>query len=217
MNILKIAAIGGALGLLSACATPFTADVSRFQNLPAPSGQTFAIVAADEDKAGGLEFGTYARYVAGELIQEGFTEVASPDSADMVVALDYGVGDPREKVRTRPGTRFGAFGFGGYPYGGFYGWRRSVFYDPWFYGPGFGWGGGFGGWNNEVYSVTVYNAYLDLEIRRRGGEPLFEGRAMTTVRNNDLPELVPNLVTAMFTDFPGNNGRTLRVKVPQGE
>ncbi|MFX8895343.1 hypothetical protein ABTM96_19620, partial [Acinetobacter baumannii] len=42
---------------LSACATPFDARVSRFQReLPAPAGQTFAIVPEDPRNAGGLEF-----------------------------------------------------------------------------------------------------------------------------------------------------------------
>ena len=36
------------LATLAACATPFNADVSRFASqLPAPQGQTFAIVADD--------------------------------------------------------------------------------------------------------------------------------------------------------------------------
>ena len=59
-----------ALGL-SACATnTFKADVSRFAvPLPAPQGQTFAVVAEDPKLAGGLEFATYANSVAEELTQ----------------------------------------------------------------------------------------------------------------------------------------------------
>ena len=49
-----------ALAGLSACATPFKADVARFQQLPAPQGQTFTIVADDPHLAGGLEFAHYA-------------------------------------------------------------------------------------------------------------------------------------------------------------
>ena len=42
---------------LAACSQNFRADVSRFQSqLPAPQGQTFAVVADDPDLAGGLEF-----------------------------------------------------------------------------------------------------------------------------------------------------------------
>ena len=33
-------------------------------------------------------------------------------------------------------------------------------------------------------------------------------------RDDELSELVPPLVEAMFTDFPGRNGQTLRITVP---
>ena len=66
----------GALGILgaglTACATGFQADVSRFQaQLPAPQGQTFAVVADDPSLAGGIEFGQYAELVSGEMARLG--------------------------------------------------------------------------------------------------------------------------------------------------
>jgi hypothetical protein len=60
-----------ALLALGACATPFNADVSRFQQLPAPQGQTFVIRAANPEYAGGIEFGQYAALVASELQEIG--------------------------------------------------------------------------------------------------------------------------------------------------
>ncbi len=48
---------------LAACATPFKADVSRFQQMPAPQGQTFIVKAADPANEGGIEFGQYAAMV----------------------------------------------------------------------------------------------------------------------------------------------------------
>ena len=52
-----------ALAALSGCATPFKADVARFQQLPAPAGQSFTIVADNPQLAGGLEFSHYAAMV----------------------------------------------------------------------------------------------------------------------------------------------------------
>ncbi|MGB7405494.1 MAG: DUF4136 domain-containing protein [Pacificimonas sp.] len=217
MKMFKIASIAGVAALTAACATPFTADVSRFQRLPAPTGQTYAIVAMGDETTDSLEFQTYSRYVAGQMNAQGFEEVASPDAATLIVSLDYGVGDGRERVRTRPG--FGGFYGRGFYGRGFYGggFYRPIFYDPFFYGPGFGaYGGGFGG--GEVYSYTVYNSYLDMNITRQAdGIPVFEGRAESTTRGDDLPRLVPQLVTAMFTDFPGQSGKTIRVKVKPEE
>jgi hypothetical protein len=195
------------LMLVAACATPFTADVSRFQRLPAPSGESFAIVSKDPARKGGLEFAQYADYVAKALTTEGYRRADSVDAATLLVKLDYGVSDGREKIQ----SRYGGFGSGywGSPF--FYG--RHRFWGPWydpFWDPF--WGPGYGG--TEVYSYTVYRSFLDMDIvRKTSGEPVFEGRAEATTRYNDLTTLVPNLVDAMFTGFPGNSGQTVRVKL----
>ena len=63
MRINKFAAAAmlgiSALGL-SACATGLRTQVSRFQAMPAPQGQSFVIVAQDPAQNGGLEFSRYA-------------------------------------------------------------------------------------------------------------------------------------------------------------
>lgn len=192
-----------ALGL-SACAPSFKADVSRFQaQLPAPQGQTFAVVAEDPALAGGIEFGMYADMVAAEMAKLGYVEAASPEAANLLVQFDYGVDNGRERVRGdttgfvdpyyRAWGRFGGFGYRrGYAIG---------FYDPWLAGP-------------EVRSYTVYTSDIDLKIDSTAtGERLFEGSAQAVSRSNRLQNLVPNLVDAIFTDFPGNSGETLRITI----
>jgi len=211
IKTLTRAALPVALALgLSACATnSFKADVSRFAvPLPAPAGQTFAVVPEDPKLAGGLEFATYANAVAAELTQLGYTRAASPESADMLVRFDYSVDNGRERVRTSPGVGgYGAFG-------------------PW--GRWGGWGGGFGAWGYgfndpffggpDVRSYTIYTSGVDVKIDRRvDGQRLFEGKAEAVSRSNRLPRLVPNLVDALFTDFPGNSGETVRITIRDDE
>jgi hypothetical protein len=196
-------------GFLAACAaTPFKADVSRFAvPLPAPQGQTFAVVAEDPKLAGGLEFGMYADMVAQKMEKLGYARAASPESADMLVRFDYGVDTGRERVR----TDFSGAGFAAGPWGpwgrwggGFGRWGYG-FYDPWLAGP-------------EVRSYTVYTSGIDLKIDRAAdGQRLFEGKAEAVSRSNRLPKLVPNLVDAMFTDFPGNSGETVRITIRDDE
>src|SRR3546814_2651254 len=53
------ALVAAALLMLSACATPFQSKVSRFQQMPAPAGQSFVIQAADSSRSGSLEFAQY--------------------------------------------------------------------------------------------------------------------------------------------------------------
>ena len=198
-----------ALLTLSACATPFQSKVSRFQQMPAPSGQSFVIQAADRAKGDGLEFAQYANLVRERLAAQGYQPASSRAGATLVVDLDYGVNGGREKIDTRPGS-YGPWGpwgpWGWNPWYGRYGWHGG-FYDP-FWSP---WG-----WSApEVYSYTVYNSFLAMRITStRTGERVFEGSAEAQTRTNDLPSLVPNLVQAIFTNFPGRSGETVQVKIP---
>jgi hypothetical protein len=216
-KLLTLAAPAGLL-LLSACATGIPAQVTRYQAMPAPQGQSFVIEAADPEDRGGLEFSQYAALVRNHLLAQGYSEAPSREAATLVVSVDYGVDEGRQQVVERPGfSRFGypGYGWGGYspyrPYWsrfGYYG-RRSPFYygwdDPFWYSP-------FGEDRLSVY--TVYNSFLDLDIRRAGdGQSVFEGTAKARSRTDDLRTLVPNLVEAMFTGFPGNSGETVKITV----
>lgn len=216
-KILSVAA-PVALLALSACATGLPTQVTRYQRLPVPSGQTFAIEAVDVRNRGGIEFERYASIVRQALAAEGYTPVAGPGSADLVVSLDYGVDNGRTEVRSFPGafgrSRFG-FGYGGFGYNpyfsrfGYGGLRSRFFYgynDPFLFD-------GFGGYD-DVRSYTVFTSFLDLDIRRRTGEVVFEGNAKARSRTDDLSRTVPPLVEAIFTGFPGRSGETVRITVP---
>jgi len=221
---------------LGACATPFQADVSRFQQLPAPEGQSFSIATKNEDLKGGLEFAQYAGLVSTQLQELGYVQAAKGTSSDLVVNLNYGVDDGEERTIVHSSgfnrfghgfgfSRFGRRGFGRRGFGrrgfgrgfgrrGFgrgFGFRNSFvfgFHDPFLFG-----GHGFGGFNN-VRSFTIYKSNIDLKIDNAvTGERVFEGKANAQSRSNSLSYLVPNLVDAMFTDFPGGNGETLRISI----
>jgi hypothetical protein len=215
-NILKFAA-PVALLALGACATPFQAKVSRFQQLPVPQGQTFAVVADSAAMNDSLEFQTYARMVAAKLGAVGYAPASGPSAANLIVRMDYGVDKGRERLRSTPSfgyARYG-FGYGGYGHGPwgrpYYGYGRRAFafgfYDPFLFDD-----------YNEVESYTVYNSQLNLRIERKNGERVFEGKAQAMSTDNDLTTLVPNLVEAMFTNFPGNSGETVKITVaPPGK
>ncbi|WP_416379369.1 DUF4136 domain-containing protein [Erythrobacter sp.] len=199
-----------AAGLAACSTTPaFKADVSRFAvPLPAPAGQTFAVVAEDPKLAGGLEFATYANAVAAEMTQLGYARAASPESADMLVRFDYRVDGGRERVR----TDLNGAGFAGGPWGRWGAWGGG--FGPWGLGFNDPWLGG----APNVRSYTIYTSAIDLKIDRRAdGQRLFEGKAEAVSRTNRLPRLVPNLVDALFTDFPGNSGETMRITIRDDE
>ncbi|WP_166038681.1 DUF4136 domain-containing protein [Sphingosinicella sp. YJ22] len=207
---LGLAAPVALLGL-AGCATGFPAQVQRFQALPAPQGQTFIIQAADAENRGGLEFGRYAGLVRQHLIQQGFTEAGPGQGASLIVTLDYGVDNGRERIVSSPGFGYSGFYRPRFSRFGYFGGRRHPFYWGWhdpFWGDPFG---------HDVRSYTVYTSFLDMDIRRAGdGQAVFEGLAQAQSRTDDLPVLVPNLIEAMFTGFPGNNGERVRITVPDG-
>lgn len=199
-----------ALLAVAACTTPFRADVARFQQMPAPQGQTFFVQPYDSEKAAGLEFATYANLVSAELSQYGYTPARSAEDASLVVTMDYGVDNGRERIVTYPGYSRG-FSRGYWGYSPFYSrlrWRSPYYYgwhDP-FYDSAFGY--------PEVRSYTLYTSELNLRIDQTNtGEAVFEGRARARSRSDTLTELVPNLIEAMFTGFPGNSGEEVRITV----
>lgn len=217
----SIAAMVGATLALSACATPFKADVSRFQtHLPAPQGQSFSIAAADPALDGGIEFNHYASMVAAELTRYGYRQVADGSQPELLVRLDYSIDNGRERIRSSPAMMDPW-------YGGYYGpryypmvvrgpnGRRYVYgyRDPFMWG---GFGPGWGG--RDIESYTVYTSDLTLQISRASdGYRLFEGRAEAQATDNNLTQIVPNLVEAMFTNFPGNGGEKVRITVAPPE
>lgn len=215
---LSLAALTAAALALGACATPFRADVSRFQaELPAPRGQSFHIESKNPALTGGIEFGHYASLVAGELTRYGYRPAAPGERADLIVNLDYGIDQGREQIRST-GAGFNDPWYGGFGWGrGYYrpvvvvgpNGRRFLYgyRDPFLWG---GFGSGFG--YDDVTSYTVYTSGLDLHINRAStGERLFEGHAEAKSRDNSLPQIVPNLIQAMFTGFPGNSGEEVRI------
>lgn len=208
MGRVRLVAAGFLLMALAACTQAFNANVSRFQSqLPAPQGQSFAVVADDPALAGGLEFSQYARLVSDRMAALGYAPAASPEQATLLVRFDYGVDKGRERVRSSPRAWRDPFWSPWYGYGrmGYWGAHR---YGPW----GYGW---YDPWfDDDVESYTVYTSGISMKIDRRAdGARLFEGKAEAVSQSNRLSYLVPNLVEAMFTGFPGNSGETVRISV----
>jgi hypothetical protein len=219
MRIRKLGAVialgVSALGL-SACAESINTTVSRYQAMPAPQGQTFFVTPAGGlANNGGLEFQRYAAIVAQQLQARGYTPATNPQSANMIVQFGYGIDRGQVRYVEDPFSR------GRYGYGGFY----SPFYSP-FYRPrfGYGWGGGYRwGWDDPFWyggrggidSYVEYRSQIDLHIRQAGtNAPLFDGRAQARSETNRLDVVIPSLVDAMFTGFPGRSGETVKITIP---
>jgi len=227
MRISKLAAAAmlgvAALGL-SACAQTLNTTVSRYQAMPAPQGQTFFVVPVGGAAAnGGLEFQRYAGIVAQQLQARGYTPAANPQSATMLVQFGYQIDPGQVRVVEDPfyRSRYGYGGFGRYGYGGFYDPFYSPFYRPYY--PRFGWGASpyYMGWSDPFWygggvdSYVEYHSEIDLHIRQAGtNAPLFDGSAQARSTTNRADVVIPSLVDALFTGFPGRSGETVKITIP---
>lgn len=188
--------------LVSACTNPVVnADVTRFHALgggPAPTSFTpasFTIV-PDQPQVGSLEFQQYASQVANALAGQGWRPVAPGSGpADAIVKLSWGSGPSETDFYQTPSTVYGGMGWG-HP-----GWYGGGFYDPFPY------------W--ETRSVTTWPLWLSVRITAGSNGPmLFEGRAVADRKSREIAPVMPYLVRALFTGFPGTTGKTVRVTVP---
>ena len=221
MRIKKIAAAAlmgvAALGL-SACASSITSTVSRYQAMPAPQGQTFFVVPAGGMASnGGLEFQRYAGIIAQQLQARGYQPATNPHSANMIVQFGYGMDRGQVRYVSDPF-------YDRYRYGGFYGPFGGGFYRPRFgrFGGLYSWGWDdpfwYGGYGGGIDSYVEYHSQIDLHIRQAGtNAPLFDGRAQARSETNRLDVVIPSLVDAMFTGFPGRSGETVRITIPTGQ
>ena len=216
-RLLGLAAAGLALTALSGCAEGLDTNVTRFAvALPAPAGQSFFILPEDPANSGGIEFGQYAQDVAAHLVKLGYTPAASADTAALTVHLGYGVDKGHQEIDASPA--YDPFFVGGW---GGRGWGRGGWRGGWGFGYGPGWGAcspygawGYGYCSPWMDSSTVYTSGITLKIdAHSNGQRLFEGRAQAASSSNHLTYLVPNLIEAMFTGFPGNSGKTVRITV----
>ena len=173
--------------------------------MPAPQGQTFIVVpGAGKARPGGLEFERYAALVAQNLAAQGYRPAANADAANMVVELSYDVDSGQTRIYDW-GPTYAPF------------WAGNPFYYPRFgYGSPF-----YYGWNdpfwygNGIDSYVEYHSEIDLHIRAAGtNRPLFDGRAQARSQTNRLDVVLPSLVEAMFTNFPGQNGETVKITIP---
>ncbi len=201
-----------ALVLLVAACGPrmVTSQVTRFHQLPPGfAGQSFTIV-PERDQIGSLEFQAYADQVAAQLAAHGLRPVPDTAHSDLEVKLDYGVGPGRTAIYTSPGP-YGSFGLG-YGRFGHRHWGTGVGLGFPLYGPAY----------YDTYTVTKYDRWLAVDILEgpqfRKGRPVsvFEGRAVSEGSSRDLPQVVPYLARALFDNFPGMSGQTVRVAVPVG-
>lgn len=195
--------------LASACATPgFEADVTRFHAISGPiNNQTLRIEPSQAESGqaefelpggagnAGLEFTRYANIVGDTLATHGFSPAGEAEP-DVIAQLGYSVSNT-DAVDSGSSSRVGVGVGGG---SGGHGSGISL---------GLGTSFNLGGGPKPVFLRRLTLVLID----QASGEPIFEGSAASRGTSPDLAEAMPLLVRALLSDFPGQSGRTVRVKL----
>jgi hypothetical protein len=187
---------------LAGCTTggggaPAGADVTRFHLGQQIARAQIAVEPTNQADANSLEFRTYADAVARQLTRLGWTVVDTRGQSEQVALIDVEQGT-REAIAQRPPISIGIGGGTG-------GYRSGV-------GAGLSFGVGGGGRGGEIVGTL-----LEVRIKRRSeGTVFWEGRATTEARAGtpgaERTVAVEKLAEALFRDFPGESGRTIRVR-----
>ncbi|MGF1605020.1 MAG: DUF4136 domain-containing protein [Rhodothalassiaceae bacterium] len=184
--------------LLSACAERVETEVTRFHRIEVPDGQTVAIVPEDPDEVGRLEFGQYAAIIAEELRRIGYRPVDTLEAADLIATVAYEVGEPQTEIDVRWDGPYSSY------------WFRPGYFYPYLYG----WYPAPHTFSRRIEAEQVYPRTLRINlIDDRRDEMVFQGRVYSLGEMRDISEVMPYLVTAMFTNFPGESGVTKLVTI----
>ena len=193
---------------LSACASTrvIRSDVTTFNDWSvAETGARTLKFTPTPEQAASLEYKVYEDLVRDRLLGLGFTEAAD---AHLAVQLNYGLSSRDVLVRETDWynePRMGWYGpIGRTPSGRLlYGWGYDPFW-PWASQP-----------ITRATTHRLWRRELRLDIRVAAtGAKVYEGTAVSEGSTDQLNPIMPYLVEALFSDFPGGNGVTRRVDVP---
>lgn len=200
MKSLRIAVLPfAALVSLSACSSNIYADVTRFHTNQPISRGTLAVVPIDPSMAGSLEFRTHAETVAVQMRRLGYSTGLPTSQVDYLATIDITQADGAGNV-TRPGVNVS--GGVGVPIGSNAGLGANVAVPV------------SGSRRNPALRTTT----LFVQIARRADRTqIWEGRASKQVNAGDdianTTLAVPALADALFREFPGTPGVTVRVRI----
>jgi hypothetical protein len=216
MHQIRIGTLLLAALLVSSCTSVIRGDVVTYHDGPMPAGETIRVVAADPANQASLEFRSYATMINEQLRKVGY-QPTTDENAQLLAVVDYSVVPDSTTVRVdRPQgvVRYG-FNYGRF-YDPFY-FGASNYWGPNYWGPN-SWGGGY--WGSDTYtsrSNYLRTLLVNIERNDENRERLFEGHVQSSGIQNLLPQVMPYLVTAMFQNYPGENGVTKVVTIERNQ
>jgi len=197
--------------LLTGCATFVQCNVTRFHNLPAVGEpKTFAFLPNHTQK-NSIEYSSYCALITTKLETYGWKkhDTSKSDLPDYLVSFAYNI-NKGERI-TGSITTYGETG-GGTSYttgtimgsGGGFATYSGTTYTPPTFGPV----------GDIPYSIDQYHRSLRMEIldaktsTKENVIRVFEGRVLSTGTSQEIMQVLPTMIEALFQKFPGISGKT---------
>jgi len=200
-NVWQKYVFGMGLLFLTGCASKVDCDVVAFHELDPPNGESVRLLQKGAGGTSGPEFAFYSGKIAEALGKIGYA-VTTDVNADLTFSIDYGVRmGSTEVVETKDCSLR-------------YHFIHRNYDDPYIYQGDCT--------SSEIRTRTFYVHYLDVAITSlmslEGSDAtIYEGHVFSHHHKQDLPEMMPYLIAAMFDNFPGESGVTKRVTFEQKE
>ena len=187
---------------LSGCAL-LRSQVAVSHQLPKDVSGTTYVMLPFKEQEGSLEHKVYEEAVRQQLNAKGFRETTA-DQAETVVFFTYGIDTGRQVTSSHP--IIGQTGdttcstFDGTPQR-----HSSIDCQPW---------PTYGVVETRVTKETEYTRVLIVYIVAKQGlaegniKKLYEGKVVSSGFSNQLGQVLPTMVKALFEDFPGQSGST---------
>lgn len=193
------------LFVLSSCSTvpTYTVNIDSLAEVNAESSGTYTIIPINDSiSTNDLQFLEFVRYIRASLPVSVGQYVEPNTGADLVVLLDYGIGDPTEEISSYSIPQFGQTGVSSAQtygtvstYGNTGTYSGTTTYTPTY---------GITGYSTHVQSRQTYQRYIALfayKLNSDGAEPkqIWQTRIVSRGSNNDFRSVFPIILSAAST------------------
>lgn len=195
---------------LAACSpmqTYLKTDTTAFYKQPFESKGSIVVLSGDIHLNNSLEFESYKQKLQEKLIAQGYSLASDKASADFAALLLFAVDDGKQSVVYTPiygrtGRHVNSYSNIAYNEDG-----KAVYIRTNHLSPSFGIVGA------SAQTKTSYRHTLAIDIVTADSlnqdqmKKVFEGRTISKGKCSVMVEVFDEMLEAMFTDFPGENGR----------
>ncbi len=211
--------------LLAGCAgmqpTQFNVNLDSISRADSSSKRSYLLMPGNKDtNANDLQFQEYASYVHRALAARGFVQAEDFDSANILLFLSYGIGNPQNHQYTYSLPVWGQTGYSGSTsygtlntYGGYGTYSGTTTYTPTY---------GVTGYTSNVGSYTTYFRFIVLDAydvgtykREQKLDQVWRSTVTSTGSSGDLRRVFPVMVAGVYNHLASNTGQRVGVTLDE--